>query len=137
MARNGVKRRIYDRIVVDGESLHTLFDTGAWNNYVTRSAATRCDLTPHKLRRPVRTTLGGERTIHKHFVVLQGTIHKLPLYIEAFVLDDLGKGEDRKPLDLIFGLLAMEKWGVAPDVKRKKIDLTNFTREFIEFADGL
>ena len=135
MAGNGIKRRIYDRIVVNGEPLYTLFDTGARNNYVTRRAARRCGLSAQKLRTPVRTALGGQKTIHRRFVILQGTIQRRPLHLEAYLVDDLGKGDEDAPVDLLFGLLAMEKWGIDPDVRRKRVDLRRFTKEFTEFTD--
>lgn len=44
-----------------------------------------------------------------------------------------GNGIKRR-IDLLFGILAMERWGVDPDVQRKRIDLTHFKREFVEYS---
>lgn len=134
MARNGIKRRIYDEVLADGVRLHTLFDTGAQNSYITRVAADRCGLKREKVNAPLRTGLGGKKRLLREVVVLQGKLHRFPVLLEAFVVDDLDRGDDGTDIDLLFGILAMERWGVDPDVPRKRIDLTHFKREFVEYS---
>jgi len=133
MRRNGIKRRIYDRIVVSGESLYTLFDTGAWNSYITRAAAYRCKLKLRGLNKALRVGLGGEKRLLREHVSLEGSLRRHSFHLEPYVVDELGHGDEDRKIDLLFGLLAMEQWGVQPDVRNKRIDLTYFTKDFIEY----
>ena len=136
MSRNGIKRRIYDEIKVDGVPLLTMFDTGAWNTYISESAVERSGLEPRKVKRPFWTSLGGRKHLIKEEVTVNGTIHRLPLCIQLFVIDEIGKmhvGREIKDIEILFGLPLLEVWGIEFDIKRKKLDLSGFSKEFIEF----
>ena len=133
MATDSIKTRIYDTLIINGEPLVTLFDTGAWNTYLTQPAAQRCGLIPLKLDKPLKMALGGKHWVVREYVVLQGSLQGLPLDLYTLLIDDLGRNDDGKSLDVLFGLLAMERWGVQPDVRRKRIDLSRYPTEFTEY----
>ena len=128
-----IKRRIYDTIVVNRHSFHTLFDTGAQNSYITRDALNRANLTSVKLKKPFRMGLGGEARLLKEYTVIDGTIESNYFSIHAFIVDGLGVTHDGKTIDMLFGLAAMEVWGVDLDIKNKRVDLSRFAKEFIEY----
>ena len=128
-----IKRRIYDTIVVNRQSLHTLFDTGAQNSYITRDAVNRAGLSPIKLKKPFPMGLGGEARLLKEQTIIDGTLERNYFTITAFIVDGLGVTHDGKTIDMLFGLAAMEVWGVDLDIKNKRVDLSRFAKEFIEY----
>ena len=79
MAKNYIKSRIYDTLIVNGEPLATLFDTGAWNTYLTRSAALRCGVVPQKRKTPLKIALRGKRTVVHEYGVVDGTLQGRPM----------------------------------------------------------
>jgi hypothetical protein len=49
------------------------------------------------------------------------------------VVDDLGRDEDGKEIEVILGALAMQQWGIRPIPDREKLDLSHYPEEFVEF----
>ncbi len=49
------------------------------------------------------------------------------------VLDDIGKDEEGNPIDILFGALAMQQWGIRPVPDQEKLDLSHYSEEFQEF----
>jgi hypothetical protein len=49
------------------------------------------------------------------------------------VIDEIGNDEDGNPIDVIFGELAMQQWGIRPIPDEEKLDMSHFTSEFVEF----
>lgn len=133
MKETKIQTRIYDKIISNGKSLLTLFDTGAKGNYISKIALKKLDLQPQKLKYQYLAGIGGKKYKIKEYVVIEGTLHGLPLHLFLFVIDKIGTNEYGKEIDMIFGLLAMEEWGIQLDLENKKLDLSNFTKEFIEY----
>lgn len=127
------KRRIYDYITVNGVKLLTLFDTGARNSYITRNGVKKTDIKSNSVANPFNIGLGGKQRILKEYCSIDGLIHDKPIVIHPFVVDNLGKSEQGEQIDIIFGILSMEQWYVDLDLRRKKIDLTYYTKEFTEY----
>ena|SRR5580765_2727932 len=123
--------RIRQTIKVDGLECWTLFDTGARNTYVIPSVAKALRTAPTP--RTIRTALGGgiketntEASLHAE---IQG--HKISTY--ALVVDNIGQDEDGKPIEILFGALAMQQWGIRPVPDEERLDLTHYPEEFVEF----
>ncbi len=51
----------------------------------------------------------------------------------ALVINEIGRDEDGTPIEILFGALAMQQWGIRPVPDEEKLDLTHYPEEFIEF----
>ena len=123
--------RIKQTIKVDGIECWTLFDTGARNTFVTSSVAQVLTTTP--MPHAVRTALGGEIKETSTATVLQAEIEGHPISTHALVLETIGKDEDGKAIEILFGALAMQQWGIRPVPDEERLDLTHYPEEFVEF----
>jgi hypothetical protein len=123
--------RIKQIMKVDGLECWTLFDTGARNTYVTSSVARVLNTTP--MPQTVRTALGGEIKETTTAAVLQAEIEGHLISTHALVLDKIGQDEDGRPIEILFGALAMQQWGIRPVLDEERLDLTHYPEEFVEF----
>ena len=123
--------RIREAIQVDGRQCWTLFDTGARNTYVTPAVARVLQTFPTP--RLIRTKLGGgvkETTTAAH---LHAEIHGHPISTHALVVDDIGQDENGTPIEILFGALAMQQWGIRPVPDEERLDMSHYPEEFVEF----
>lgn len=118
-------------ISVDGRDCWTLFDSGARNTYVIPSVAEvlKTSATP----RPIRTALGGDIKETNMEAVLHAQIEGHAIATYALVISDIGRDEDGKPIEILFGALAMQQWGIRLNPADEKLDLSNYPKEFVEF----
>ncbi|MHC4503735.1 MAG: hypothetical protein ACYTFI_10550 [Planctomycetota bacterium] len=123
--------RIREMITVDGRECWTLFDTGARNTYVIPAVADL--LVTTEAATPFRTALGGTVKEAKKRAVLEAEVEGHPISTHAMVLDEIGTDEDGRPIEILFGALAMQQWGIRPVPDEEKLDLSRYTDEFIEF----
>lgn len=123
--------RIRQAIKVDGQECWTLFDTGARNTYVTASVGKI--LQTSNMVRPFRTALGGEVRETRTSAILEAEIEGHPIATHALVIDEIGKDEDGKPIEILFGALAMQQWGIRPVPDEERLDLSHYPEEFVEF----
>ena len=125
--------RVYDSIEVDGVTLHTLFDTGARRSYITESAAVSAGLEVRTLRASFEVGLGGERRALREYCHVEGKLHTCDINFMAYLVDSLGIDERGNILHGLFGATDMQLWSIGIDVERETVDLSHFTRDFIEF----
>jgi len=118
-------------IAVDGKQCWTLFDTGARNIYVVPAVAD--SLTTSETARPIRTALGGSVKETTRTALLQAEVEGHPISTHAMVIDEIGRDEDGRPIEILFGALAMQQWGIRPIPDEKRLDLTRYPEEFVEF----
>ncbi len=123
--------RIRQMTRVKGRDCWTLFDSGARNTYVTPNVASL--LNTEKIDKPFRSALGGKVREVREAAVLQAEVEGRPIVTQAVVVDDIGKDEEGKPLEILFGALAMQQWGIRLIPEQEKLDLTHFPDEFVEF----
>jgi hypothetical protein len=123
--------RIKQKIKVDGQECWTLFDTGARNTYVIPSVAQV--LTTSAMLHAFRTALGGAVRETNTSAILEAEIEGHPISTHALVIDEIGKDEDGKPIEIFFGALAMQQWGIRPIPDEERLDLSHYPQEFIEF----
>ena len=45
----------------------------------------------------------------------------------------IGQDEDGRVIDVLFGALPMQLWGIRLDPQNEVLDLSHFTRDFVEF----
>jgi hypothetical protein len=123
--------RVRDYIHINGRKCWTLFDSGARNTYVVPEVAAL--LTTSRLAKPFRTALGGSVKKAKQTALLEGSIHGCAISTHAMVIDEIGKDEDGKPIEVLFGALSMQQWGIRPIPDQEKLDLSHYSKEFTEF----
>jgi hypothetical protein len=123
--------RIRQTIKVDGQECWTLFDTGARNTYVIGSVAQV--LSTSQMARTFRTALGGKVRETKTSAILEAEVEDHPISTHALVLDEIGNDEDGKPIEILFGALAMQQWGIRPIPDEERLDLSRYPKEFVEF----
>jgi hypothetical protein len=51
------------------------------------------------------------------------------------VIEEIGKDEDGKPIEILFGALAMQQWGIRPKPDEERLDLSHYPDEFVEFSN--
>jgi len=49
------------------------------------------------------------------------------------VIDEIGPDEDGRPIEILFGALAMQQWGIRPVPDEEDLDLSHYPKEFLEF----
>ncbi len=49
----------------------------------------------------------------------------------ALVIETIGNDEDGTPIEILFGALAMQQWGIRP--LEARLDLSHYPEEFVEF----
>lgn len=123
--------RIRQMIRVDGRECWTLFDTGARNTYVIPTVA--AVLITSKTPRPIRTALGGEVKEANRTALLQAEVEGHLVSTHAMVIDQIGNDEDGKSIEVLFGALAMQQWGIRPIPDEERLDLSHYPEEFVEF----
>ena len=123
--------RVRENINVNGRDSWTLFDTGARNTYVTPEVA--AVLQTVKAHKPYRTALGGSVKVAHETTVLEADIEGRAVSTHAMVIDSIGKDEDGRDIEILFGAIAMQQWGIRPIPDEEKLDLSHYPDEFIEF----
>ena len=123
--------RIRQMIAVNERARWTLFDSGARNTYIIPEVAAQLSLTD--LPKPTYTKLGGETKSSTQAALLVGEIEGKPFHTEAMVLDNIGADEEGKAIEVLFGALAMQQWGIRLLLEQEKLDLSHYPTEFVEF----
>ena len=118
-------------ITVDGKKCWTLFDSGARNTYVIPSVAEVLRTSPTP--RTIRTALGGDIKETNTEAILHAEIEGHPVSTYALVITEIGKDEEGKPIEVLFGALAMKQWGIRLNPAEEKLDLSHYPKEFVEF----
>jgi hypothetical protein len=118
-------------INVQGRESWTLFDSGARNTYIIPAVASL--LTTSETARPIRTALGGSVQETTKAALLEAEVEGLPISTHAMVIDHIGSDDDGKPIEVLFGALAMQQWGIRLIPEQEKIDLSHYPTEFVEF----
>jgi hypothetical protein len=118
-------------IAVDGRECWTLFDSGARNTYVIPSVAELLTTSPTPRR--IRSALGGAIRETTQAALLEGEIQGHSFSTHALVIEEIGKDEDGNPIEILFGALAMQQWGIKLNPADEKLDLSHYPEEFLEF----
>lgn len=123
--------RIREYIHVDGKECWTLFDTGARNTYVVPEVAALLNRT--KLAKPFRSALGGNIKNATEGAWLNAKVQGRDMFTNAMIIDEIGTDEDGKAIEILFGALAMQQWGIRLVPAEERLDLTHYPKEFVEF----
>ncbi len=125
--------RIRLNIEIEGKNRWTLFDSGARNSYITEAAASASVVVPLKEVRSF--ALGGKAHKINAACLIQARVEGQPIEFQANVVDAIGEDEEGRNIDLIFGAIAMQLWGIKLDVPNEKLDLTHLAHDFVEFTE--
>lgn len=126
--------RVFTSVEVNGTPLHTLFDSGSRRSYIAESAAASASLEVRVLRRaPFEVGLGGERRPINRYCHVEGRVSSFDLDLTAYLVDSLGVDEKGNDIHLLFGANDMQSWHIGLDMQGETLDLSHFTRDFIEF----
>ena len=123
--------RIRQSIQVHGRDFWTLFDTGARNTYIVPKVASQ--LVTSKIEKPFRSALGGGVKEAKEMALLESEVEGHRISTHAMVIDSIGNDEDGTPIEILFGALAMQQWGIRLIPEQEKLDLSHYPEEFLEF----
>jgi hypothetical protein len=123
--------RIRQMIMVNGRECWTLFDTGARNTYVIDSVSSL--LTTSKIKKPFRSAIGGQVKETAETALLEAEIEGRRISTHAMVIDEIGNDENGIPIEILFGALAMQQWGIRLIPEQEKLDLSHYPEEFVEF----
>jgi len=123
--------RVRDYIEVSGQKFWTIFDTGARNTYVLPAVAGL--LQSSRLDVPFHASLGGSVKEAKQTALLEATIQGCRISTHAMVIESIGVDEAGKPIEILLGALAMQQWGIRPLPDEEKLDLSHYSKDFLEF----
>lgn len=123
--------RIRQNIKIKGKNFWTLFDTGSRNTYVVKTVAEGFGIT--KISKPRKVALGGKEHLLNNGFFLMANIDGFPIEIDSYIIDEIGNDKEGKPIEILFGALAMQKWGIRPVPDEEKLDMTHYSNEFVEF----
>jgi hypothetical protein len=122
---------IRQMININGRECWTLFDTGSRNTYVVSEVASL--LTTSKLKKPFRSALGGKTKETTETALLEAEVEGRRISTHAMVIDEIGEDENGNAIEILFGALAMQQWGIRLIPEQEKLDLTHYPEEFVEF----
>jgi len=123
--------RMCQMINVDGRKCWTLFDTGSRNTYIIHKVASL--LTTSKLKKSFRSALGGKIKETTETALLGAEVEGCRISTHAMVIDEIGDNENGIAIEILFGALAMQQWGIRLIPEQEKLDLTHYPEEFVEF----
>ena len=118
-------------IDVEGRKRWTLFDSGARNTYVTPDVAET--LLQWDLPNVQPTALGGKQHHVNRMCALLAKVENHWVQTHARIIEEIDADENGTPIDVLFGALAMQEWGIQLDLPNERLDLTHFPEEFVEF----
>jgi hypothetical protein len=81
----------------------------------------------------MNTRLGGETKTSSLAAVLVGEIAGKVFHTEAIVIDRIGVDDTGKPIEILFGALAMQQWGIRLVPETEDLDLSHYPEVFVEF----
>lgn len=123
--------RIREYIKVNDKKCWTLFDSGAQNTYVVPRVARL--LVTKKLSKLFRTPLGGGTKKTAIAAILDADIQGHKIVTNAMVIDEIGHDKEGKPIEVLFGAIAMQQWGIRLVPKEERLDMTHYPKEFVEY----
>ena len=123
--------RIRAESKVDGKLCWTLFDSGSRNTYISRQAAQGLAL--KDLSVPAKAVLDGKSHEIAQICPLEAEIEGHSVDTLARVIDDIGADEHGRPIEILFGALSMQEWGIRLDLRNERLDWTHYSKEFVEY----
>ena len=57
------------------------------------------------------------------------------MWTHTRVLEKIGTDKEGKRIEILIGALTMQEWGIRPILDEERVDMTHYSKEFIEFAE--
>jgi hypothetical protein len=125
--------KVFGTIQVGRKRLRTLFDSEVTSCLISAQSAKGLPRRTLKFPRP--GTFRGKPRLATEICLLAGKLDGNDLDLMAYVLDEVGVDDHGRPLDLLVGVLGMREWNIVLVPDEGRLDLSHFTKEFIEFAE--
>jgi len=77
--------------------------------------------------------LGGNVKETNETALLEAEVEGRLISTHAMVINEIGRDEDGKDIEILFGALAMQQWGIRLIPDQEKLDLSHYPEEFVEF----
>jgi hypothetical protein len=122
---------ILQEIDLGGRKCWTLFDPERRHSFITSDAA--ADECRHKLQQSYRARFHEEVQVISESCTVMANIEDHPVHFLAWVVGHIGRDEDGREIDVLFGLGEMKHWGIKPDAATGRLDFTHYSRVFVEF----
>jgi hypothetical protein len=122
--------RIRGEIVVGGKKRWTLFDSDARHSYIVADAAPPADVKFLPAERV--TALGGRTHKVRQVCLVFAEVEGHRLDFAANVLEEIADDEDGRRIEVLFGALAMQAFGLKLDLKNERLDWSHFSTELVE-----
>jgi hypothetical protein len=122
--------RVRETVKVNGQECWALFDTGVRSSYVVNTVDR---LGAVRTFHPIRTTLGGRVKVATCTALLQAEVQGHLVSTHALVVDEIGKDEDGRRIEILVGALALRQWGIRPVPDEERLDLSHYPDKFVEF----
>lgn len=123
--------RIRGDILIQGQKRWTLFDFGARHSYIVGDATPTLDVKDLPIERA--TALGGKKHPVRQVCLVFADVDGHLLDFEANVVDEIGNDEDGRRIEVLFGALAMQAWGLKLDPQNESVDWSHFSTDLVEF----
>jgi hypothetical protein len=123
--------RVRENIEINGRECWTLFDTGSRNTYVTGEVAK--SLVKAQLKRPKHSAIGGAVRQIEESAILEAMVEGHSIETQAYVVEEIGRDQDGKPIEVLLGALAMRQWRIRPLPDEERLDMSRDADEFVEF----
>jgi hypothetical protein len=122
--------RIRGEIVVGGKKRWTLFDSGVRHSYIVADAAPAADV--KALPVELVTALGGRRHNVRQVCLVFAEVEGHSLHFEANVVEEIADDKDGRRIEVLFGALAMQAFGLKLDLGNERLDWSHFSTELVE-----
>lgn len=119
--------------MVKNRECWTLFDTGSRNTYVVSDVTEGLSLLSQRLPSPQTVALGGRTHSVTQLCLLIGILEGLEVQTHARIVEEIGYDEEGRRIEILFGALAMQEWGIRLVPDEERLDLTHYPKEFLEF----
>jgi len=68
-----------------------------------------------------------------YVALLEAEIQHHRVSTHAFVVEEIGEDEEGNPIEILFGALAMQQWGIRLKPSEERLDLSHYPKELVEF----
>lgn len=126
--------RIVKDIIVDGKIRQAIFDSGSVVSYVTEKALPESAVCINVS--PITSRVAGSTHQLTKRCFIPSKLDGKDFDFDAFVIDKLGKVQEKGDVDLDFliGAATMEEWSISINPKEQTVDLRGLKRrEFLSF----
>jgi hypothetical protein len=64
--------------------------------------------------------------------LLEADVEGRPVSTHAMVVDEIGNDQEGRRIEVLFGALAMQLWGIRLVPDEERLDLSHYPEEFLE-----